>query len=249
MNPILVIPARMASTRLPGKPLVDISGVPMIVQVWRRGMEADIGPVIVAAAEQEIADAITDAGGKAVLTDPNLPSGSDRIFEAVERADPDRRHDTVVNLQGDLPALDRATVHASLKPLKADADVDIATLVAEIHDPDELQNPNVVKAVVGFDGAQQTARALWFSRLPAPGGDGPHWHHIGLYTYRRAALARFVSLPPSVLEKREKLEQLRALENGMRMDAARVETIPFGVDTPDDLEKMRALFASRGSDT
>ncbi len=247
MNPILVIPARMASTRLPGKPLVDIDGAPMIVQVWRRGMEVDLGPVVVAAAEQEIVDAVTEAGGNAVLTDPDHPSGSDRIFEAVERADPDRDHDLVVNLQGDLPALDAATIKASLAPHEADQDVDVATLVSEIHDPDEVTNPNVVKCVTAFPGDRATARALWFSRLPAPGGDGPHWHHIGLYAYRREALARFVSLPPSPLEQREKLEQLRALENGMRIDAARVDTIPFGVDTPDDLARMRALFAERRS--
>lgn len=245
MNPILVIPARMASTRLPGKPLVDIAGAPMIVQVWRRGMEADLGPVVVAAAEQDIIDAVTEAGGRAVLTDPNHPSGSDRIHEAVERADPDRTHDLVVNLQGDLPALDAATIRASLVPHQADRGVDISTLVSEIHDPDEVTNPNVVKCVTAFASGEQTARALWFTRLPAPGGDGPRWHHIGLYTYRRDALARFVSLPPSPLELREKLEQLRALENGMRIDAARVDTIPFGVDTPDDLERMRALFAAR----
>jgi 3-deoxy-manno-octulosonate cytidylyltransferase (CMP-KDO synthetase) len=235
----------MASTRLPGKPLVMIDDAPMIVQVWRRGVEADLGPVIVAAAEQEIVDVVTEAGGKAVLTDPGHPSGSDRIFEAVERADPERRHDLVVNLQGDLPALDAATIRASIEPHKAESAVDIATLVAEIHDPEEVANPNVVKAVTAFPEGRNTARALWFTRLPAPGGDGPQWHHIGLYTYRREALARFVSLPPSPLEQREKLEQLRALENGMRIDAARVETIPFGVDTPEDLARMRALFAKR----
>ncbi|WP_416898003.1 MAG: 3-deoxy-manno-octulosonate cytidylyltransferase [Minwuia sp.] len=243
MNPILVIPARMASTRLPGKPLVDIAGAPMVVQVWQRGMEADIGPVVVAAAEAEIVAAVEAAGGTAVLTDPDHPSGSDRIFEAVERADPDRRHDMVVNLQGDLPALDPDTIRASLKPHEADPGVDIATLVAEIHEAEEVTNPNVVKCVTAFAEGRDTARALWFTRLPAPGGDGPHWHHIGLYTYRREALARFVALPPSPLEKREKLEQLRALENGMRIDAARVDVIPFGVDTPEDLERMRALFA------
>lgn len=242
MNPILVIPARMASTRLPGKPLVDIDNAPMIVQVWRRGMEVDLGPVIVAAAEMEIVRAVEDAGGTAVLTDPDHPSGSDRIHEAVERADPDGRHDLVVNLQGDLPALDSATIRASLKPHEVDDAVDIATLVSEIRDPEEIANPNVVKAVTAFPEGQDTARALWFSRLPAPGGDGPHWHHIGLYTYRREALRRFVALPPSPLEKREKLEQLRALENGMRIDATRVDTIPFGVDTPEDLAAMRALF-------
>lgn len=242
MNPILVIPARMASTRLPGKPLVDIDGAPMIVQVWRRGIETDLGPVIVAAAEQEIADAVRDAGGEAVLTDPDHPSGSDRIHEAVERADPDGRYDLVVNLQGDLPALDSPTIRASLRPHELDGGVDIATLVAEIHDPAEITNPNVVKAVTAFAEGRDTARALWFTRLPAPGGDGPHWHHIGLYTYRREALRRFVALPPSPLERREKLEQLRALENGMRIDATRVDAIPFGVDTPEDLEAMRALF-------
>jgi len=242
MNPILVIPARMASTRLPGKPLVDIDGAPMIVQVWRRGIETDLGPVIVAAAEQEIADAVRDAGGEAVLTDPDHPSGSDRIHEAVERADPDGRYDLVVNLQGDLPALDSPTIRASLRAHELDGSVDISTLVSEIHEPAEVTNPNVVKAVTAFPEGRDTARALWFTRLPAPGGDGPHWHHIGLYTYRRAALRRFVSLNPSPLERREKLEQLRALENGMRIDATRVDTIPFGVDTPEDLEAMRALF-------
>lgn len=246
MNPIVLIPARMASTRLPGKPLVEIAGLPMIVQVWKRGMEADIGPVLVAAAEQEIVDAVRDAGGDAVLTDPDHPSGSDRIFEALRIADPDGRCDSVVNLQGDLPALDPATIRAALKPLSADPGVDIGTLVAEIEDDAELQDPNAVKVVTAFADGAETARALWFTRLPAPGGEGPHWHHIGLYAYRRAALERFVALPPSPLEKREKLEQLRALENGMRIDAARVDTIPLGVDTPTDLERVRAIFAARG---
>lgn len=246
MNPIVLIPARMASTRLPGKPLVEIAGLPMIVQVWKRGMEADIGPVLVAAAEQEIVDAVRDAGGDAVLTDPDHPSGSDRIFEALRIADPEGRCDSVVNLQGDLPALDPATIRAALKPLSADPGVDIGTLVAEIEDDAELQDPNAVKVVTAFADGAETARALWFTRLPAPGGEGPHWHHIGLYAYRRAALERFVALPPSLLEKREKLEQLRALENGMRIDAARVDTIPLGVDTPTDLERVRAIFAARG---
>ncbi|MDF1720582.1 MAG: 3-deoxy-manno-octulosonate cytidylyltransferase [Minwuia sp.] len=250
MQPILIIPARMASTRLPGKPLAEIDGVPMIVQVLRRGQEADLGPVVVAAAEREVFDVVHDAGGTAVMTDPDHPSGSDRIFEALNRADPDGRHDAIINLQGDLPALDAATIRAALAPLQADPAVDIATLVAEIVDPHEIENPNAVKVVTAFpegqaEGRPAIARALWFTRLRAPGGDGPHWHHIGLYAYRRDALARFVSLPPSPLERREKLEQLRALENGMRIDAARVETIPFGVDTPDDLARMRDLFASR----
>ena len=245
MHPILIIPARMASTRLPGKPLAEIDGVSMIVQVLRRGQEADLGPVVVAAAEQQVCDVVRDAGGTAVLTDPAHPSGSDRIFEALNQADPDGRHDAIINLQGDLPALDPATIRAVLSPLQADAGVDIATLVAEITDPAEIDNPNAVKVVTAFPDGQDIARALWFTRLRAPGGDGPHWHHIGLYAYRRAALQRFVALPPSPLEQREKLEQLRALENGMRIDAARVQTIPFGVDTPDDLARMRALFASR----
>jgi len=246
MNPITVIPARMASTRLPGKPLLPIAGLPMIVQVWQRGIEADTGPVVVAAAEQEIVEAVRDAGGEAVLTDPDHPSGSDRIHEAVERADPDGRYDTIINLQGDLPALDPATIRAALKPLAADADVDIGTLVTLIDEAEELANPNVVKAVTAFADGVDTARALWFSRLKAPGGEGPHWHHIGLYTYRRAALRRFVGLPPSLLEQREKLEQLRALENGMRIDAARVETMPLGVDTPEDLARIRAQFDANG---
>lgn len=246
MNPVILIPARMASSRLPGKPLAEIAGLPMIVQVWKRGMEADIGPVLVAAAEAEIVEAVRDAGGEAVLTDPGHPSGSDRIFEALGRADPDGRHDSVVNLQGDLPALDPATIRAALKPLEADPSVDIGTLVAEIRDPAELNDPNAVKVVTAFAEGAETARALWFTRLRAPGGEGPHWHHIGLYAYRRTALERFVKLPPSPLEKREKLEQLRALEHGMRIDAARVDTIPLGVDTPEDLEKTRRLFAERG---
>lgn len=245
MQPILIIPARMASTRLPGKPLAEIDGVPMIVQVLRRGQEADLGPVVVAAAEREVFEIVQDAGGTAVMTDPDHPSGSDRIFEALGHADPDGHHDAIINLQGDLPALDAATIRAALSPLLADSAVDIATLVAEIDDPQEIDNPNAVKVVTAFPDGQAIARALWFTRLRAPGGDGPHWHHIGLYAYRRSALARFVALPPSPLEQREKLEQLRALENGMRIDAARVETIPFGVDTPDDLARMRDLFASR----
>ncbi len=245
MNPIVVIPARMASTRLPGKPLVSIAGVPMIVQVWRRGMEADVGPVVVAAAEQQIVDAVEAEGGRAVLTNPDHPSGSDRIHEAVGLSDPDGRYGTVVNLQGDLPALDPATIRASLRPLERSDEVDIGTLVVEIHDQEELRNPNVVKAVTAFAESEDTARTLWFSRLPAPGGDGPHWHHIGLYTYRRAALSRFVALPPSLLEQREKLEQLRALENGMRIDAARVNVMPLGVDTPEDLERIRRQFDAR----
>lgn len=241
-NPIVIIPARMASTRLPGKPLADIAGLPMIVQVLKRAEEADIGPVVVACAEAEIQAAVEAAGGRAVLTNPDHPSGSDRIFEALQAVDPDGTYDAIVNLQGDLPVLDPAVVRAAVKPL-ADDDVDIATLVAEIEDADEKTNPNVVKAAVGFADGQDVGRALYFSRSTVPYGDGPLWHHIGIYAYRRRALERFVSLKPGVLEQREKLEQLRALENGMRIDAARVDTVPFGVDTPADLQRARDILA------
>jgi len=243
-NPVLVIPARLAATRLPDKPLADIHGEPMIVHVWRRAMEADIGPVIVAAAEKKVADAVQDAGGKAILTDPDLPSGSDRIHRALEEADPDARYDAVINLQGDLPTIDPTSVRASLDPL-ADGAVDIATLAALISRDEERDNPNVVKAVIGLAEGQTIGRALYFTRATAPWGDGPLYHHIGLYAYRRNALARFVALPPGVLERREKLEQLRALEAGMRIDVALVDTVPLGVDTPADLDRARAALAPR----
>ena len=238
-----MIPARMASTRLPGKPLADIGGAPMIVHVWRRACEADAGPVVVACAEAEIADAVTAAGGRCVLTSPDLPSGSDRIFAALEAVDPDGRFDTIVNLQGDLPTIDPVAIHAALKPL-ADPAVDIATLVAMIADAEERDDPNVVKVALALAVDAETGRALYFSRCPVPWGEGPHYHHIGLYAYRRAALARFVTLPPGILERRERLEQLRALENGMRIDAALVETVPFGVDTQADLKRARMVLAA-----
>jgi 3-deoxy-manno-octulosonate cytidylyltransferase (CMP-KDO synthetase) len=241
-RPVVIVPARMASTRLPGKPLADIHGEPMIVQVWRRACEADVGPVVVACAEREIAEAVRDAGGEAVLTRPDHPSGSDRIHEALERFDPDGRHDLVVNLQGDLPAVDPATVGASLRPLAMPA-VDIATLAALIRDPAEIADPNAVKAVLAIAPGAETGRALYFSRAAVPWGEGAHYHHIGIYAYRRAALARFVGLPPGVLERRERLEQLRALEHGMRIDATVVGAIPHGVDTPEDLERARAALA------
>ncbi len=244
MNPLLVIPARMASTRLPGKPLADIGGAPMIVQVWRRAVEAGLGPVIVACAEREIAAAIESAGGKAVLTRADHPSGSDRIFEAVSLLDPARRHDAIVNVQGDLPLIDPKAIAESLKPL-ADPAVDIATLGAIIQSEDERLNPSVVKIAAGFAPGATIARALYFSRAAIPTGAGPLYHHIGLYAYRRAALEKFVSLPPSPLEKRESLEQLRALEAGMRIDVALVDTVPFGVDTPADLAHARELMAAR----
>ncbi len=240
---LVVIPARMASTRLPGKPLADIAGRPMIVQVWLRAMEAAVGPVLVACAEAEIAAAVREAGGEAVLTDPDLPSGSDRVWQAVERFDPQGRFDVIVNVQGDLPTLDPDLVRAAVEPL-ADPAVDIATLIAEIRDPAERDNPNVVKAVCGLAAGETQARALYFTRATAPTGDGPLYHHIGLYAYRRSALERFVSLPPAVLETRERLEQLRALEAGMRIDAVLVETVPLGVDTPEDLDKARRLLAA-----
>ena len=243
-NPIVVIPARLAATRLPDKPLADINGEPMIVHVWRRALEAEIGPVIVAAAEQVVADAVRAAGGDAVLTDPDLPSGSDRIHRALEEADPAGRHDAVINLQGDLPTIDPASVRAALAPL-ADGAVDIATLAAVITRVEERDSPNVVKAVVGLGEGQAIGRALYFTRATAPWGDGPLYHHIGLYAYRREALARFVALPPGVLERREKLEQLRALEAGMRIDVALVDTVPLGVDTPADLDRAREILAPR----
>ena len=244
-EPLILIPARMASTRLPGKPLADIHGVPMIVHVWRRAMEARAGRVAVAAAEQEIAAAITRAGGESILTNPGHPSGSDRAFEAALKLDPAARHEIIVNLQGDLPTLDPALVKAVIEPL-ADPAVDLATLVTEIREPSERTNPNVVKAVLALDAAGKQGRALYFTRATAPWGDGPLFHHIGIYAWRRAALARFVGLPPSPLEKREKLEQLRALEAGMTLAARVVDAVPLGVDTPEDLERARAMLDPKG---
>lgn len=241
LNPIVVIPARLHATRLPGKPLADIDGEPMIVHVWRRAMKAGIGPVVVACAEQEIADAVTAHGGNAVLTDPDHPSGSDRVWEALEKVDPDHAFGAVVNVQGDLPTLDPEIVRAVFQPLE-NPDVALSTLVAEIAVVEERVNPNVVKAVVGFDAGARIGRALYFTRATAPWGEGPLYHHIGLYAYRREALQRFVTLPQGVLERREKLEQLRALENGMRIDCALVDTVPLGVDTPADLDRARDLI-------
>jgi 3-deoxy-manno-octulosonate cytidylyltransferase (CMP-KDO synthetase) len=241
----------MASTRLPDKPLADIHGVPMIVHVWRRAMEAKVGPVYVACAEASIKAAVEAAGGEAVLTDPSHPSGSDRIHEALSRIDPGGRFDAVVNMQGDLPTLDPNLLRRVLDPL-ADPEVDIATLAVEITRETERLDPNVVKAVAAFGPPSRTtggiARALYFSRAtvpadPAGGQAGPHYHHIGLYAYRRVALERFVKLKPGILEQREKLEQLRALENGMRIDVALVDTLPLGVDTPAELERARAMLA------
>ncbi len=251
-RPLIVIPARLAATRLPGKPLADIHGVPMIVQVWRRAREADLGPVLVATDEKSILEAVRAHGGEGVMTRADHPSGSDRIFEAVETFDPDRRYDAIINVQGDLPTIEPKAVRAALAPLAdpgaGDPVVEIGTIVAEITREEEKTNPNVVKAIVAFtrggNGTPKLGRALYFTRATAPSGEGPLYHHIGLYTYRREALARFVKLPQGVLEKREKLEQLRALEAGMRIDAACVDTVPLGVDTPADLERARDLLAA-----
>ncbi len=242
MTPIIIIPARMASTRLPGKPLAAIAGVPMIVHVMRRALEAAIGPVAVACAEAEIADAVRAAGGTAVMTDPSLPSGSDRVHAALGELDPQARHDVVVNVQGDTPTLDPAALRVVVGPL-SDPAIDIATLVAPIESEEEAANPSFVKAACVFDHGRAVSQALYFSRARVPAGDGPLWHHIGIYAFRRPALARFVALPESPLERRESLEQLRALEAGMRIACTRVEHGPFGVDTPADLARARALLA------
>ncbi len=241
---IVLIPARLGSTRLPDKPLAKIAGRPMILHVWERALAAGIGPVVVACAEKAIADVVQAAGGRAVLTDPVHPSGSDRIFEALQAIDPKAEFEIVVNLQGDLPTIDPALIASVLEPL-ADPAVDIATLGVEIADAAEIADPHVVKIAAGFAADARIARALYFSRAAIPANAGPYYHHIGLYAYRRRALARFVALPPGILERREKLEQLRALEAGMRIDVARVDTIPLGVDTPADLARAEALLASR----
>ena len=242
---LVLIPARMASTRLPGKPLADIAGMPMIVQVAKRAQEANVGRIIVAVDHHDTYDAVASAGFEVVMTREDHQSGSDRIFEAIQKADPDGEIEMVVNVQGDLPTIEPEAVRAALRPLD-NPEVDIATLTVEIRDEHEKTNPNVVK-VVGSPVSDTRMRALYFTRATAPYGSGPLYHHIGLYAYRRAALARFVALGPSALEKRESLEQLRALEAGMRIDVEIVDSIPLGVDTPADLEKARAILASRTS--
>lgn len=241
-NPIILIPARLESTRLPNKVLADIHGKPMIVHVMERAREVDIGPVVIAAGDEEIIGAVREAGGDAILTDPAHPSGSDRIFEALTLFDPDGTHDAIVNVQGDLPTIDPNSVRAAFDVL-AEPAVDIATVAAEIKVLEERSNPNVVKAVFAVKPPDSVGRALYFTRATAPTGDGPLYHHIGLYAYRRTALKHFVALPPGVLEQREKLEQLRALEAGMRIDVALVDTVPLGVDTPADLTRAREMLA------
>lgn len=243
-NTIIIIPARLQATRLPGKPLADIAGRPMIQHVWERACAAELGRVVVATDAEEIAAAIRQVGGETVMTRPDHMSGSDRIFEALSRIDPEAEAELVVNLQGDLPTLEPHLVRDCLAPLHTKG-VHIATLAAEIKVEEERHAPSVVKVVgtplAGSDG--KILRALYFTRATAPYGDGPLYHHIGIYAYRRTALERFVTLRPSPLELREKLEQLRALEDGMRIDVALVDTVPLGVDTPADLERARAMLA------
>ena len=239
---LVLIPARMASTRLPGKPLADICGLPMIVQVAKRAREAAIGRIVVAVDHKDTYAAVADAGFDVVMTRGDHQSGSDRIYEALQVVDPRGRAEIVVNVQGDLPTIDPETIRASLRPLENPA-VDIATLTVEIKDEEEKTLPSVVK-VIGSPISENRLRALYFTRATAPYGKGPLYHHIGLYAYRRAALAKFVSLGPSPLELRESLEQLRALEAGMRIDVEIVDTVPLGVDTPADLEKARRILSA-----
>ncbi|GLK79504.1 3-deoxy-manno-octulosonate cytidylyltransferase [Methylopila turkensis] len=240
LRPLVLIPARLAATRLPRKPLADIHGEPMILHVWRRAMEAGVGPVVVATDSGEVAEIVAGAGGQAILTRADHPSGSDRIYEALQTLDPDQDFNVIVNVQGDLPTVEATVVRAALAPLQ-DPEVDIATLVAEITREEERTSPDAVK-MVGAEIAPGRFRCLYFTRATAPHGTGPLHHHIGLYAYRRAALERFVKLPPSPLERRERLEQLRALEAGMRIDAVKVDTVPLGVDTPEDLERARQML-------
>jgi 3-deoxy-manno-octulosonate cytidylyltransferase (CMP-KDO synthetase) len=241
MNPLIVIPSRMKATRLPNKPLALIAGEPMVLHVWRRAVAAGVGPVVVACGDQEIFDVITAHGGSAVLTDPALPSGSDRVYAAVSAIDPDKDFDVIINLQGDLPTLEPAILQKVLAPLE-NPSVDIATLAIEIHDEEEAQTPSVVKIALALREGATIGRALYFSRAAIPTGDTQRWHHIGIYAYRRESLERFVNLPVHPLEKAESLEQLRALGDDMRIDCAIVHSTPFGVDTPADLEKARALI-------
>jgi len=246
-NPIVMIPARLAATRLPNKPLAEIAGTPMIVHVWRRAVAAEVGPVVVACGDRAIAAVIERAGGRAVMTDPELPTGSDRIHAAITTFDPERKHDAVINVQGDMPMLDPAAIGIALAAL-ADPETDIATLAAEITDPAALQDTSVNKVVAGFADPARPARALYFSKAIVPWGEGPHYEHIGLYAYRRAALDRFVGLPRGVLEQRERLEQLRALEAGMRISVSLIDPMRLGVqvDTAADLERARLMMARHG---
>lgn len=246
VNPIVVIPARLAATRLPGKPLAEIAGAPMIVHVWRRAVAAGVGPVVVACGDREIAEVVERAGGRAVLTDPNLPTGSDRIHAALTLLDPGRAYDAVINVQGDMPMLDPAAIRRALTGL-ADPDIDIASLAAPIENEAALADDSVNKVAAGFADPARPALALYFSKAAVPWGAGPHYEHVGLYAYRRAALERFVALPRGVLEQRERLEQLRALEAGMRISVSLIQKAQLGiqVDTPADLAQARQLMRQR----
>ena len=237
---LIVIPARIGSTRLPDKPLASIAGEPMIVHVWRRAMEAELGPVVVATDDARVADAVHRVGGHAVLTRADHPSGTDRIAEALALVDAERRHEVIINLQGDLPTVAPRVTRATAALLD-DPAVELATAVAPIIDPREVRADSVVK-MVGSSVGDRRYRALYFSRAAIPWGDGPLYHHIGLYAWRRSALERFVALPPSTLELRERLEQLRALEAWMRVDAVLVDDVPLGVDTPADLAVARRIL-------
>lgn len=243
-NTIIVIPARMASTRLPGKPMADIHGLPMIVHVWKRAIEANIGKVLVAAAENEIADVIRSHGGDALATDPSLPSGSDRVAAALKLRDPQAKFTYVLNLQGDLPTIDPLAIQRCLAGLTNDS-VDIATIAARIEAAEDVKNPNIVKAIAPLSEGREVAYARDFVREVGPEHDAPFWHHIGVYAYRREALDRFVSLPVSTREARRKLEQMRALDNDMRIAIVRVDSVPLGVDTPADLEAARVILRKK----
>ncbi len=240
-NPILLIPARMQAARLPGKPLADIAGSPMIVHVWKRASEVRLGRVVVAAAEQEIVDAIKAAGGEAVLTDADLATGSDRIYQALGKLDPEQKHDAIINVQGDVPTLESKYIRTAYETLQ-NSNADIATLITPITNEADIAASQIVKAVVELPEGKTTGRAHYFTRVPAPWGNGPYYCHVGLYAYRRDALERFVKAPRSTLEKREGLEQLRALAIGLRIDATIIDTLPLGVDTPEDLEKARRVL-------
>lgn len=240
-NPILIIPARMQAARLPGKPLADICGQPMVVRVWEHAVESGLGRVVVAAAEKEIADAVEKAGGEAVLTDPRLPSGSDRIYEALQKIDAAGKYDAVINIQGDVPTLEAKYIRAAFGVLQNPV-VDIGTLITVLSKEEDIAAPQNPKVVMEMEEGGKQGRALYFSRTRVPHGTGPVYGHIGLYAYRRQALEVFVRAPQAIVEKRESLEQLRALAHGLRIDAALVDTFPLGVDTPDNLEKVREAF-------
>lgn len=241
MKPIIIIPVRLKSTRLPEKPLQDICGKPMIQHVWEQAVSAQLGPVVVACDSEPVKSIIQNLGGTAVMTDPDLPSGSDRIYAALKSFDSDHQFNTIINLQGDLPNFPPKLLKETLPPLE-ESTVDIVTMATEIKSTEERDNPNVVKVVLAKNTERRSGRALYFSRHPIPSGPGPHYHHVGIYTYRRTALERFIKLDPSPLEIQERLEQLRALEASMRIDAILIDQAPWGVDTPEDLERMRTLL-------